>query len=519
MNVTIYNNSKRLNSTRVAGSGIGSYDCVLKDACSLLQPSLRIKSSTKPDGNYIYFEGRYYWITDKVSVANDLWQITGKVDVLTTYRSHILNTTAFVLYDSTPNTQLPDNRLGIQTDAKTFTSTASMPWQFASDTNSGTYLIATTGDKDIFDLDLSGYYQANQRNGTGVYAIPYTSIENLGFDLYDFLVSVQTMWNDLVADETRIGQSLNPARPGYPQTIEGIVGLFMSSAFETAVNITTEYPTRLALLVLQNILGGGNALQNIKASYWLPFVVPDAALNGILHTSDKLALGTYTDTVPGLKRVSDPVITSINIPVSIPWQFHDWRDVTCSELMLYIPLIGCISIPTEVVKGQDELKLKFSLNLYSGDLACEVLCNGGQIGTYGASAAMNILIGDSNINMSSLGNTIVAAATKHYAAAAAGAMETLSGMSTSVGGIGGGAGVGLTNEITCIIRTHETSQDPAVLRPIIGTPTRELKALSTALGYVQCLNAQVNLAGGAPYPTQTEIEEINNFLNTGVYLE
>ena len=133
---------------------------------------------------------------------------------------------------------------------------------------------------------------------------------------------------------------------------------------------------------------------------------------------------------------------------------------------------------------------------------------------------MNILIGDSNINMGGAVNTVLSAVTKNYQGAIAGAMETLSGMNTSVGGIGGGAGTGLTNSIVCICRCHETSQEPSVLLNTIGTPTRQLKTLSGS-GYCQCLNAQMNCAntGSEPYPTQTEIEQVNTYLNTGVYLE
>jgi len=72
----------------------------------------------------------------------------------------------------------------------------------------------------------------------------------------------------------------------------------------------------------------------------------------------------------------------------------------------------------------------------------------------------------------------------------------------------------------CICRVHDTSQDPATLIGTIGTPTNQLKTLSGS-GYCQCMNAQVNCGAvtGEPDPTQTEIEMINNYLNTGIYLE
>lgn len=525
IDIYFYNINKRLNSTaRPSGSGT-KYECVLKDNTSVLSPVLRLRLSSKPDYNYFKMDNRYYWITDITSLANDLWQIAGQVDVLATFKGHIQATSAFVLYDSTPNTQLPDSRLAIETDCDTYTATASMPWYYTTGT-SGTYMIATTGDKDTIDIDynvtlknkLVPTVQSASRNGTGVYAIPYSSIEEIGFDINDFITSlvyiIANEYTDIAQARSELANLItNPS----PDILTDIVKAISTTA-NMITDITTEYPTRIALLIAQNLIAGGNALQNVKASYWLPFTVPGDAL--VTPGSNRLALGTYTDNVPGLQRVADPIIKAIGIDVNIPWHFNDWRDATCTEVMLYIPLIGCINIPSEVVKGNDKLTLGFALNLYSGELAVEVKCNGAQLGTYGTNCAMNILIGDSNVNMGGAVNTIVGAATHNYASVAGGITETLSGMSTSVGGIGGGAGTGLTNQIVCICRCHETSQNPSALLSTIGTPTRQLKTLSGS-GYCQTQGAQMSGAAvtGEPYPTQTEYNEVNNYLDSGVYLE
>lgn len=528
VDVYFFNFDKRLNSTAQPDIQYGTkLECVYKDNTSILSPALRLQLSSRPTYNYFKIENRYYWITDIISLANDRWEITGSVDVLGTFKSHIQATSAFVLYDSTANTQLPDSRLGIETDCDTYTAKANMPWHYTTGT-SGTYFIATTGEKDYLDIDftadldtaITGQVRTDQRNGTGVYAIPYSSIEEIGYDLNDFWTELMHLVSEAQTDSATYKTILDNQ---YHNPSIDVFQVLATTAYclgNMAVDSLVEYPLRFALLLAQQLLGGGNALQNVKASYWLPFTVPDAALNGLLHTTNKLALGTYTDIVSNLKRVSDPIITSVVIPVDIPWHFHDWRDVTCTEIMLYVPLIGCINIPPEVVKGNSKLDLRFALNLYSGELACEVLCNGGEIATYGANCAMNILIGDSNINMGGIVNTVAAGVTKNFGAMAGSIVDTLSGMSTSVGGIGGGAGTGLTNEIVCICRCHETSQNPSALLATIGTPTRQLKTLSGS-GFVQCLNAQLNCGyiAAEPYPTQTEIERVNNFLNTGVYLE
>lgn len=517
MRVYLYNNNKRLNSTRAVVSDYSYVDCSLKDNCSFLAPIIRIKLNEKPTFNYMKFEDRYYWITDIISVTNDIWELHGQVDVLTTFRQHIFNTSAFVLFDSTPNTQLPDNRLAIKTDCEAFTSTAAMPWNFAGATGygGGTYLIAVTGIKDSFSWN-DGAIHSNQdsRAGTGVYTIPYSSLDQIGFDVSDITTDIDSFYQQFFTD---YGTHLALLNPTIASDFFEYIGNAVSGGMQIVADVFM-YSLKFWKIIAENVFGGGNALQNIKACYWLPFDVPDTALSSI---SKPLSLGTYKDQITGLKRVNDPIITSLWIDVAIPWQFTDWRNVSCTEVMLYIPMIGCINIPSDVVKGNTSLQVRLSVNLYSGALSAEVRCDGASLGTYGANVSMPYLIGDSNANIASITNTIASAASQNYVGAAANALNSLNAMSTSVGGIGGGAGSGLTNTITCICRVHDTSQDPSALINVIGTPSHQLKQLSTGLGYVQCLNAQVNAADiiGEPYPTQTEIEQINNYLNTGVYLE
>ena len=270
-------------------------------------------------------------------------------------------------------------------------------------------------------------------------------------------------------------------------------------------------------IIAEQLIGGGNALENVKACYWLPFEVPGTATTTI---TKPLSLGTYKDQITGLERIDDPIITSLWIDVTIPWQYSDWRNVSCTEVALYIPMIGCINIPSDVVKGNNTLQVRLALNLFSGAMSAEVRCDGAALGTYGANVSMPYLIGDSNANIASITNTVTNAVSQNYIGAAANALSSLNAMSTSVGGIGGGAGSGLTDTIVCTCRVHDTSQTPSALLSTIGTPTNQLKTLSGS-GYCQCMNAQLNCGYIAtePYPTQTEIERVNNYLNSGVYLE
>ena len=512
MDVYLYNNTKRLNSTAAAPGTFTTLDCVLKQGTSFINPVLIVNYSGVPSFNYMKFEGRYYWITDIVSIKNDLWEIYGRVDVLGTYKGHIQATSAFVLYDSTANTQLPDTRLAVQTDCEAFTSTASMPWSFSSGT--GTYCIAVTGIKDSFSWNDGAISSSqNTRAGTGVYTIPFSSLEQIGFDVADLTSDISTFYSDYVTDSATHLALMNPA---IASDFFEYIGNAVSGGMQLCSDIF-KYTLRFWKIIAEQLIGGGNALENVKACYWLPFVIPGTATTAV---TKPLSLGTYKDQITGLARIDDPIITSLWIDVTIPWQYTDWRNVSCTEVMIYIPMIGCINIPSDVVKGNNTIQVRLALNLFSGAMSAEVRCDGAALGTYGANVSMPYLIGDSNANIASITNTVTSAVSQNYIGAAANALSSLNAMSTSVGGIGGGAGSGLTDTIVCICRVHDTSQDPATLIGTIGTPTNQLKTLSGS-GYCQCLNAQVNCGQitGEPDPTQTEIEMINNYLNTGIYLE
>lgn len=72
----------------------------LKDETSILKPVVRIRSTDSgiTTYNYMYISefGRYYFIDDIVSINNGLWEISGHVDVLETYKNNILAQSAVI---------------------------------------------------------------------------------------------------------------------------------------------------------------------------------------------------------------------------------------------------------------------------------------------------------------------------------------------------------------------------------------------------------------------------------------
>ena len=77
-----------------------SYDCVLKADTSILKPTILLNDTgaNLKGYNYMYIAdfGRYYFIDDIVTKNNDIWEISGHVDVLETFKAAILSNTAVI---------------------------------------------------------------------------------------------------------------------------------------------------------------------------------------------------------------------------------------------------------------------------------------------------------------------------------------------------------------------------------------------------------------------------------------
>lgn len=528
MNIITYKTTKRRNSTATPTSKpamftqLETITATIKDESNVLTPSILLARTGHNGSNYIRMYDRYYWVKDIIIVRAGLIQLNLVIDVLGTYRGHINNTQAFVVYDSTANTEIPDRRLGVKTTATYSSNLATMPWDFVG--GSGTNFIAVAGNGK--NSDSAG--------STGVYTISNAGLSDLGYQIDDLLEEVddqasayaqgydqamqdaQTEFAGIMTDPTR---SVEHAIVGVGHFIGALAFGLKAFFIDGLKNVWKS---------LVKLITGGDALKNIRAAYWLPFVIPTTGMTSYT----KLALGGFIETITGgLNKVTDPILSS-NTSIPIPWQFSDWRNVACTEIQLYVPLIGNISIPASAVKGHSTLQLYFSLNVYSGLFSVRIKCGTETtLGTFGADCRMPIMVGDSNVNTGAVLNTIAAGAAAiatggatavaALGSAVASGFESLVPINTTVGGIGGGAGNSLGSSIQCTTICHGTSQEPSVLLPVIGTPTYQLKTLSSVSGYCQTSQANMNMTAvtGEGFPTEGEVEEVDRLLDAGIYLE
>ena len=360
MTANFYTFNKRRNSTKIpdAQTTPTSLSIVLKSPTSYRNPSLHVISSGGFPYNYLEWDNWYYWVDDVVSVGNDRYDIRCSLDVLGTLRTYILGTTAFVLYDTTANTELPDGRLSVNTSK-------------GVSINSGAFQY------------LGGH---SFPGGTIVAGI----ITNKGASFYQMDGSTA---DDLLDDINQIT---------IPQLLPIPAISWQTGSLEEIVDGIADILDTLgknAVIGLQHILGSRSAADCIISAKQLP-VLPGA----ISGTSEPLFLGTWA-TGHTAKRITNRIVMD-SCDVAIPWTFSDWRrNSPYTELYLYIPYVGLISLSPGDLVGISNIHITASLDVISGDVLFEVqagsggLGGGHYIGQYGGNIAGAYAIGSSAVSI------------------------------------------------------------------------------------------------------------------------
>lgn len=152
--VYFYNFSKRRNSTKIPSGSGTSHTVRLKDATSLYRPIFELSGGNYPTYTYASWRGYYYYVTDIVSTANNLYEVECELDPMGSARSDILNTTAFVNRSaSSYDLWMPDNELSNKAKIVSHGHTvSSLSGIFDSD---GCYIMRVIGKEGIDTFILS----------------------------------------------------------------------------------------------------------------------------------------------------------------------------------------------------------------------------------------------------------------------------------------------------------------------------------------------------------------------------
>lgn len=524
--------SKRKNSTKQpTGSGT-SYTVNLKSGTSFISPTLLLENSGYPDYNYLKFEGLYYFVTDIVSVRQDLWEIYCKVDPLATAKADILSSTQYVCYSSVSGgTWLPDTRIPIlkSTDVNSDSSLTGIL------STIGCYILTVVGKSACISYMIAG---------EGTLSNILNEIQNWRDDgINNEFVKLQNPTSSYTPSTYQVLPSNASQADCFNALFIQLKDVFASIG-DGFVDIQDKIGTTLASIGDAAIGTGfvGNAYQQapqcIRSCIWVPF--DSGMAPGASGVSSSIYLGVYDTLETGTPITGKPVTGSNT--VNIPWHYTDWRRATCEDVYLFLPLVGLIQLSGDSITHANSITINWSATYTDGVITYKVLCGGEVIGSYAGQCSANYPLGlaqqasAGEVFQSIMGgvekmsSTAITVASSLNPAAwalsaptlglegASMAYDILNAKNTThascVGGAGGGAGIGLGRECICYTVAHDTIIPPANMQATMGVPTMKPLTLSSCTGYCQCANAHVETNFPSPI-----MDAVDAYLNSGFYIE
>lgn len=479
MDVVFYSHNKRINSLKLPTQGT-TIPCVLKDSTSVVSPSLELRVNVKPPYNYAYIAdfGRYYYVDDW-SYNRGLWTCSLSVDVLTSWRTNILNTTAFVEYSTKGNAfnDIIDPRM-MATESKLY-HYFNQPIEDSFYSEKGCYILS------VISTDANGY------NGAcAVYALTQHELQDFSrvITSQSFLDSV---WTSITTS--------------FSNPFEAIVSCrWIPFEFENLRGTTKE-----VYVVYAGVGVEGKLLDSNFTSLFFSATIPTGGVKV-----------DYTDAPPFCTGILYlPFVGTV--PIDLTAFYPDFR--------IYI------NTRCDIVTGDLVYTLSASpdadniFSTYSGNCATQIPLSNSMVDSLGMLAGTAGIIGGIVSTARAIKNPV-----SNFASAFAKEEAVQSRLLATAGATFGtirsaevhthingalssriGAYVKRTFGL-CVIRSVITDDIVSTNRATaIGSPffaTALLKTLSE--GYVQCSGASVS----AP-ATDSELSAINDFVNSGIYIE
>lgn len=454
--IKCWNFKKKLNSTAVPEADTGvEFVISLKRGCSILNPVFLLDSSSF-DYNYVYFNGRYYWVNDVTWERDNIVSVQCSVDVLGSWRNEIKSTKAYVNYSQSDfNVYLQDTRIPMETNGTTLSETVSLP-EFNT---TGCYVLGTIGSTQVRTAGGFINLHALDSNALNDLSVFFSTEEDLITQItgqfgnaFGCIVSLKWIPYTLPAGVAPIYLgSHSTGVVGYPITERNIHGqLYLNIPFP--YNDFRRYEPYCSAVLSLPFVG----------------VIP-------LQMSDLVGLTTLTISYSADLFTGDIVYSLIN---------------SQGKLAVYT--------------GNFASDIPVSTYQYNIKGAATSILSGG-INTGGAMAAdsqYGLAAGVAS-GVASIGSSFINAA-----------LNYLSPIVGTQGGFSGNCGVYLGTDVTLIIRSHNTSQSPSSMAEVAGRPCGKTLTIGDLSGYCEC--ATFKIMGNM---TENEKREIIGMMKGGVFIE
>lgn len=478
MKVVFYIFNKKSNSTARPNNSTTKLELdnvQVKTPSSINQPLLQIaKGNFDISYNYVYIRefDRYYFVQD-ITYNMGVWLVSCVVDVLGSYKEDILNSYQYVLRSASDyNGNILDMLYGTEASSNYYDVTSA----------------STVIDPDN-QISFPNYYNATYTDG--VFIIGVISNNNSGVTYYQL------------------------SYLGFKNLINYLMNYVPSDMSDVSSGIA------------KSLL---DPLQYITTCLWYPV----SMTRGFTPVINSINIGGYDISVIGLGGgVIENRQVHFRSTISIPKhpQADDYPYTQLepfSRYNLFFEPFGNIPLDSTKLYGASSLSLDWYVDVPTGE--AELFINNDNLLVSNVSSLIGV-----QIRLSQLVNDIIGGAVNLGGAIAGTIANAVIG---NVAGavISGVSGIASTvNSMLPQLSTRgcEGSFLPYGLgepklhafynkqlstnRSRYGRPLCEGRDLNTLSGYVLCSNATVNYSIFAP--TSYEADEVNNLLNSGVYLE
>lgn len=470
MTITLYDFSKRKNSTAQPTSAGTDASVTLKEGTSIESPVFLLTGNNF-DVNYVKAFGHYYFVTDVRSIRNDLREISCRMDALATHKTEIGNYTALIeRSDSFYDPSYPDPAVSMMNEL---------------------YFDDAVGDPDIYDDD--GYFVLSVLNNVG---------SGTGFTS-NYVVSSATL--------QRIAKFVNT---DWGSAATDLLAWFKSVFLKTANSIID----CIWLPLKTTALTGLSIVWEKMVIGVTPMSDADGDIDGGKMTATCVVHNQCTATIPhhytnagDFRRCAPYTVGKIFIP---GYGYADFNPLDFEPT-------GVITITTDIDVSTGDTVVYLSnadgvlVSTYTFNIG--VSCPVGKVGANVTETIGGILSTASNIalfNKTTPGSAAESIADYASAASMVNTISSAAGATASYSGRKAGRAIWNNNtEYYIAMFAHET-QAVDSMETTSGRPDMTERAINTCSGYVKCINASVPIAG-----MDAERDEINSYLNNGFYYE
>ena len=492
MHVSFFNLDKRQNSTLQAtaadiAGGVTFDNVYLKKLTNIDNPTLYIDGATTGvyGYNYAYIQewGRYYFVKSADLQNDNIFKVDLELDDLATYKTQILNTTAYVIYSSSDYDRwIKDDRVPIVLHGSEYVHSAC---PIIVPAGSGSAPLFKADDNECVLITTVSKGGGKSDDPTGTYPgglVTWITTEAGVKDIIDALTVDNSIWSSL---RDQFGDAM------------------------------------------------GSIVQIMRLPVD-PTLLPSDGNFYALYLGESAVIEKGGTEPIYLKRLSKTHI-SYSDSVGIPTTYLDFRRAEpYINMRVQLPFIGVVDVSsTDFPKGS--IGFKFELDLLTGSIVWTlfdpdsheseaIATYSGQIGSLIPIASQQIansaqLVTSAAASAAGIGGIMatgnIPGATFAGIAAAANAFYNYANKSTTIVGSYSGNRSEFTDIIVrVIVEKLPTAIEPDTLTAIEGRPCCKVVQLSTLTGYCKTQGFSISLP-----VNKSVIDSINAKLDSGIYIE